>query len=76
MNKTDVLTGRIVQRVLDTMNTDEETEVRIVYEVDYTYSVSRLVNNIWEHFPDASITLDRIECGYHMEIFMPKPERR
>ena len=66
MNKTDVLTGRIVQRVLDAMN--ENPHVTIVHGIDDCHNLSYLMDNIWAYFPDASITFEKLRYGYELKI--------
>jgi hypothetical protein len=67
MNRTDVLTGRIVQRVIDAKTKDCAT-VKVVHGVDYTHDIKRLVNNLYKFFPNSSIELRKLNFGYHLSI--------
>lgn len=70
MNMTDVLTGRIVQRVLDELS--ERPKVTIVHGVDKSHNLSELMNNIWWYFPDSSITFKKLKFGYELKIEVEK----
>ena len=63
---TDVLTGRIVQRVLDDMN--KYSKATIVHGVDKSHNLSELMNNLWFYFPDSSITFKKLKFGYELRI--------
>jgi hypothetical protein len=67
---TDVLTGRIVQRVLDEMS--ERPKVTIVHGVDKSHNLSELMNNLWWYFPDSSITFKKLKFGYELKIEVEK----
>lgn len=67
MNKTDVLTGRIVRRVLDGMN-ENPNKVTVVHGIDKTHNLSELMRNLWWHFPDALITFKQLKYGYELKI--------
>lgn len=66
MNMTDVLTGCIVQRVLDGLS--ENPKVSIVHGVDKSHNLSELMNNLWWYFPDSSITFKKLKFGYELKI--------
>lgn len=69
MNRTDVLTGRIVQRVLDARDENRESSrVVIKHGVDYKHSVYRLMDNLFEFFPDALISFKECNFGYELRI--------
>ena len=70
MNYTDVLTGRIVQRVLDGMNErlSNNLKVTVVHGVDKHHNLSELMDNLWWHFPDSSITFKKLKYGYELRI--------
>ena len=68
MKKTDITTGRIVQRVLDARSKGDISEIVITHGVDWTRSIERLVNNLYEYFPDSEITLKKLNFGYELEI--------
>ena len=70
MNMTDILTGRIVQRVLDEMS--ERPKVIIVHGVDRSHNLSELMKNLWWHFPDSSITFKKLKFGYELKIEVEK----
>lgn len=72
MNTTDVLTGRIVQRVLDEMS--ERPKVTIVHGVDKSHNLSELMNNLWWYFPDSSITFKKLKFGYELRIEVDRYE--
>lgn len=63
MNKTDVLTGRIVQRVID-----QKLSQPVVHGVSDEYDINRLISNLFELFPTCSITFQRLTYGYRLEI--------
>lgn len=67
MNRTDVLTGCIVQRVLDAMN-ESTSKVIIKHGVDYGYDINKLMNNLFEFFPDSLIALKKLKYGYELRI--------
>lgn len=67
MDRTDVLTGRIVQRVLDGMN-ENPHKVTVVHGIDKTHNLSQLMNNLWLHFPNASIGFKKLNYGYELKI--------
>ena len=67
MNYTDVLTGRIVQRVLDSMH-ERTSKVTIVHGVDKHHNLSELMDNLWLHFPNSSITFKKLKYGYELRI--------
>lgn len=73
MNKTDVLTGRIIQRVIDARNNkimmpSVHTKVSITHGVDNTHDITRLVENLFKNFPDSVITLKKLKFGYALNI--------
>ena len=68
MKRTDITTGRIVQRVLDAASKGSVSEIIITHGVDWTQSIERLVNNLYEYFPDSKITLKKLNFGYELEI--------
>lgn len=72
MNMTDVLTGRIVQRVLDEMS--KKQDVSIVHGVDKSHNLSELMNNLWWYFPDSSITFKKLKFGYELRIEVSRYE--
>ena len=67
MNMTDVLTGRIVQRVLDSMNKNPY-KITVVHGIDKTHNLSQLMNNLWSYFPNASIAFKKLNYGYELKI--------
>jgi hypothetical protein len=70
MNMTDILTGRIVQRVLDGMNErpNKNLKVTVIHGVDCSHNLSELMNNLWWYFPDSSITFRKLKYGYELRI--------
>ena len=73
MNMTDVLTGRIVQRVLDEMSS-KRPKVAVVHGVDKSHNLSELMKNLWWHFPDSSITFKKLNFGYELRIEVDRYE--
>lgn len=69
MNRTDVLTGRIVQRVISAKTKDCDI-VKVVHGVDYTHDIKRLVSNLYKFFPNSSIELRRLNYGYSLAIIV------
>lgn len=67
MNMTDVLTGRIVQRVLDA-KAKSSSGVEIVHGVDNSHDVDKLMDNLFEFFPDSLIALKKLKFGYELRI--------
>ena len=67
MNMTDVLTGRIVQRVLDA-KAKSSSGVKIVHGVDNSHDVDKLMDNLFEFFPDSLIALKKLKFGYELRI--------
>ena len=72
MNMTDVLTGRIVQRVLDEM--DKYSKAKVVHGVDKSHNLSELMKNLWWYFPDSSITFKKLNFGYELRIEVDRYE--
>mgnify|MGYP006967449656 CR=1 FL=1 len=67
MDKTDVLTGRIVQRVIDE-RMKSYFGVSIVHGVDNFCDIDKLINNLFAYFPDCLITLKKLKFGYELRI--------
>lgn len=67
MNKTDVLTCRIVQRVIDA-KAKSSTRVNIVHGVDNSHDIDKLMDNLFEFFPDSLIALRKLNFGYELRI--------
>ena len=70
MSMTDVLTGRIVQRVLDGIDERPSSnhKVVVVHGVDKSHNLSELMDNLWWYFPDSSITFKKLKYGYELRI--------
>lgn len=70
MSMTDVLTDRIVQRVLDGMDErpSNNHKVTVVHGVDKSHNLSELMDNLWWYFPDSSITFKKLNFGYELKI--------
>lgn len=67
MKKTDILTGRIIQRVIDAKLKGNK-EVNICHGVDMYCNIERLINNLFEYFPDSKIILQKLQFGYELQI--------
>lgn len=67
MNRTDVLTGRIVQRVIDA-KTSTSSRVIIKHGVDNSHNIDELMDNLFEFFPDSLIALKKLNFGYELRI--------
>ena len=67
MKKTDILTGRIIQRVIDAKLKGNK-EVNICHGVDMHCNIERLINNLFEYFPNCNITLKQLAFGYELHI--------
>ena len=67
MNRTDVLTGRIVQRVIDA-KAKSSSRVVINYGVDNSHNIDNLMGNLFEFFPDSLIALKKLKFGYELRI--------
>ena len=69
MKNTDILTGRIVQRVLDARK-EKASEVQIYQGISDSSNIdfNRLINNLFEFFPDSKIALKRLQHGYELSI--------
>lgn len=68
MKRTDILTGRIIQRILSTKSDNDISEIVIVHGVDEYHNVERLVDNLFEYFPDSEITFKKLKYGYELKI--------
>lgn len=68
MNKTDVTTGRIVQRVIDAKARSSTRRVSIVHGVDNSHDIDKLMDNLFEFFPDSLIALKKLKFGYELRI--------
>ena len=69
MKRTDILTGRIVQRVLDE-RTKNNSKITIIHGVDNQCNIERLINNLFELYPSSQITLSKLNFGYEL-VFCP-----
>ena len=67
MNRTDVLIGRIVQRMIDA-KAKSSSRVTINHGVDNSHNINYLVNNLSKFFPDSLITLKKLKYGYELII--------
>lgn len=67
MNRTDVLTGRIIQRVIDA-KAKSSSRVVISHGVDNSHNVDYLMDNLFEFFPDSLIALKKLNFGYELRI--------
>ena len=67
MKNTDILTGRIIQRVIDAKSKGD-TEVNINHGVSDFHNTERLLRNLSEYFPDGKFTLKRLPFGYELNI--------
>lgn len=67
MKRTDILTGRIVQRVLDE-RTKNDLEIAVIHGVDDSHNIERLINNLFELFPSGEITLKKLNFGYELVL--------
>ena len=67
MKQTDILSGRIIQRVLSELNS-ENSEATVVYGIDEHKNIERLIENLFEYFPDGTIVLQKCQFGYELKI--------
>ena len=67
MNRTDVLTGRIVQRVLDA-RASSSSKVTIFHGVEISHKTDELIDNLFVFFPNSSITFKKLKYGYELKI--------
>lgn len=67
MNRTDVLTGRIVQRVIDA-RAKSSSRVVIVHGVDNSHNIDKLMDNLFEFFPDSLIAFKNLKYGHELRI--------
>lgn len=67
MNRTDFTTGRIVQRVVDA-KAKSSSRVVIVHGIDNKSDAHKLIDNLFEFFPDGLITLKKLNFGYELKI--------
>lgn len=65
INKTDVLTGQIVQKVLDARFYGK---CSVIYGVGNFFDIERLLNNLLYYFPECSIELKKLDFGYELRI--------
>ena len=65
--KTDITTGRIVQRVLDAMSKGSAAEVVITHGVDWSQNIWRLINSLCDYFPNSEITLKKLAFGWEVK---------
>lgn len=73
MNKTDVTTGRIVQRVIDaTNNADVNVSVSVKHGIDEEHDLPRLMDNLYAFFPNSTISFKRLKFGYELKIEVEK----
>lgn len=67
MDRTDILTGRIIQRIIDAKATSS-TKAIVKHGVDYSHNLTRLINNLFEFFPNSTITFNFLKFGYELRI--------
>lgn len=68
MKRTDILTGRIIQRILSTKSDNDISEIVVVHGVDEYHNIERLIYNLFEYFADSEITLKKLKYGYELKI--------
>lgn len=69
MKRTDVLTGRIAQRVIDASRSPtSKSTITVTHGVDNTHNIGQLMGNLFEIFPGCLITLKELEFGYELRI--------
>lgn len=66
MKNTDILTGRIVEKLISKSNS--VSEASMWYGVSSNINIERLINNLFEFFPDSKITLKKLPFGYELNI--------
>ena len=69
--RTDITTGRIIQRVLDAMSKGSASEVVITHGVDWSQNIGRLINGLYDYFPNSEITLKKLTFGCELKIKVP-----
>lgn len=69
MKNTDILTGRIIQKILDA-KTNKATEVSVSYGISQDINTERLIRNLFEYFPDSKITFKKLQFGYRLNVRM------
>lgn len=67
MKNADILTGRIIQRVLEA-RLKGASETSVCHGVNNSYSIHRIIDNLFEYFPDGRITLKKLPFGYELDI--------
>ena len=75
MKQTDILTGRIAQRVYETMRKKEVSESLIRHGISNQYDIRRLVDNLFELFPDSKIKLQKLPFGYELTIHVVRKRK-
>ena len=70
MKQTDILTGRIIQRVIDKKNKGFSSEISVIHGVSNQHNVERLIDNLFEYFPDSTIALQKCQFGYELKIIV------
>lgn len=69
MKNTDILTGRIIQRVLNAKsNNADEVFIRHGIGNAANISIERLIKNLFDYFPDSKITFQKLQFGYELVI--------
>ena len=67
MNYVDFLTGRIIQRIVEAKR-ESDSKIVIKHGVNNSYDIDRLIKNLFEFFPDSSISLKKLKYGYELKI--------
>ena len=67
MQNTYILTGRIIQRVIEARSNGNR-DVSICHGIDKRCNLERLINNLFEYFPNSKITLKQLAFGYELHI--------
>ena len=65
-DKTQYLTGRIVQRILDKKSVNEQ--IVINHGVNNYHNLDLLIKNIYSYFPNCNITIQKLEYGFNFKI--------
>ncbi len=67
--KTDILTGRIVQRIIDiAASRSGASDISVVHGVSNEHDIGQLLDNLFRLFSDSTISLKRLAFGYELNI--------
>ena len=74
MKKSHITSGRIIQRVIDKINANKNSNnnIIVVHGVDYQNDIDRIIDNLLKYFPSCQISLQKLDFGYELKIVVER----